>query len=105
MNNVFTYCENGKTPDLHRLLLNLSDEIKLKRSKKSVPLSSNSIYYYIHGQIQKSHTKTIKLKYQLYCQMKIYLMIHILIQIFQIISSISLKDMDHQLISLQWNYI
>ena len=37
--------ENSKTSDLHRLFLNLSDKIKLKRSDKYVALSNPSIYY------------------------------------------------------------
>ena len=36
---------NSKTSDPHRLLLNLSDKINLKRSDKYVPLSNVSIYY------------------------------------------------------------
>ena len=36
---------NNKTSDPHRLLLNLSDEINLKRSDKYVALSNLSIYY------------------------------------------------------------
>ena len=37
--------ENGKTSDPHRLLLNLSNKINLKRSDKYVPLPNLSIYY------------------------------------------------------------
>ena len=37
--------ENSKTSNSHRLLLNLSDKIKLKRSEKYVALSKFSIYY------------------------------------------------------------
>ena len=37
--------ENRKTSDPHRLLLNLSDKINLKRSDKYVALSNLSIYY------------------------------------------------------------
>ena len=36
---------NSKTSDPHRLLLNLSDKINLKRSDEYVPLSNVSIYY------------------------------------------------------------
>ena len=35
--------ENGKMPDLHRLLINLSDKINLERSDKYVALSNLSI--------------------------------------------------------------
>ena len=37
--------DNSKTFDPHRLLLNLSDKINLKRSDKYVALSYLSIYY------------------------------------------------------------
>ena len=37
--------ENGKTSDPHRLLLNLSNKINLKRSDKYIPLPNLSIYY------------------------------------------------------------
>ena len=36
---------NSKTSDPHRLLLNLADEINLKRSDKFVALSNRNIYY------------------------------------------------------------
>ena len=36
---------NSKTPNPHRLLLNLSDEINLKKSDKYAALSNVSIYY------------------------------------------------------------
>ena len=34
MDVIFINPENGKTSDLHRLLLNLSDKIDLKKSEK-----------------------------------------------------------------------
>ena len=37
--------ENSTTSDPHRLLLNLSDKINLKRSDKYVALSNLNIYY------------------------------------------------------------
>ena len=37
--------KNSKTSDPHRLLLNLSDKVSLKRSDKYVALSNFSIYY------------------------------------------------------------
>ena len=83
--------ENSKTSDPHRLLLNLSDKINLKRSDKYVALSNLSIT--IHGKILKSHAKIINLKYQLQHGIKNlnYLMDHILYQIFTIIFIISQK--------------
>ena len=41
--------ESSKTSDLHRLLLNISDKINLKRNDKYVALSNLSII--IHGKI------------------------------------------------------
>ena len=46
--------ENSKTSDSHRLLLNLSDKINLKRSDKCVALSNLSIYY-TRKNIKKSY--------------------------------------------------
>ena len=45
MDAIFTNSENSKTSDPHRLLLNLSDKINLKRSDKYIALSNLSIYY------------------------------------------------------------
>ena len=45
MDTLFMNSENSKTSDTHRLLLNLSDKINLKRSDKYVALSNLSIYY------------------------------------------------------------
>ena len=45
MNTIFTNSENSKTSDSHRLLLNLTDIINLKRSDKYVALSNLSICY------------------------------------------------------------
>ena len=44
MNTIFVNSENSKTFDSHRLLLNLSDKIDLKRSDKYVVRSNLSIY-------------------------------------------------------------
>ena len=45
MDTIFMNSENSKTPDPHRLLLNLSDKMNLKRSDKYVAVSNLSIYY------------------------------------------------------------
>ena len=45
MDTIFMNSENTKTSDPHRLLLNLTDRINLKRSDKYVALSNLSIYY------------------------------------------------------------
>ena len=83
--------ENSKTSYPHRLLLNLSDKINLKRSDRYVALS-NLIIYYTWKNI-KSYTKIINLKYQPRHGMKSlnYLMDQILYQIFKITLNISQK--------------
>ena len=48
--------EISKTSNSHRLLLNLSDKIDLKRSNKYVALSNLSIYF-IWNNIKKSYKK------------------------------------------------
>ena len=44
MDTIFMNSENSKTFDSHRLLLNLTDKAKLKRSDNYVALSNLSIY-------------------------------------------------------------
>ena len=46
MDTIFTNSENSKTSDPHRVLVNLSDKINLKRRDKYVTLS-----FTIHGKI------------------------------------------------------
>ena len=65
MDTVFMNFENSKTSDPHRLLLTLSDKINLINM-----LLYQTLSFTIHGKIQKSHTKTINLKYQLQTGMK-----------------------------------
>ena len=45
MDTIFMNSQNSKTSDLHKLLLNLTDKINLKKSDKYVALSNLSIYY------------------------------------------------------------
>ena len=45
MDTIFINSKNSKTSDYHRLLINLTDKINLKRSNKYVALSNLSIYY------------------------------------------------------------
>ena len=45
MNTIVINSENSKTPDTHRLLLNLSDKINLERSDKYIALSNLSVCY------------------------------------------------------------
>ena len=78
---------NGKTFDPHRLLLNLSDKIDLKRSNM---LLYEILAYTVNG---KRCKKTINLKYPLPSGMKNshYLKGHILYQIIKTILSILSK--------------
>ena len=52
------FYEFEKTSDPHRLILNLTDKINLKRSDKNVALSKLSINY-ARKIIKKKHSKTI----------------------------------------------
>ena len=45
MDTIFKNSKNSRKSDPHRLLLNLTDEINLKRSDKYVALSNLKIYY------------------------------------------------------------
>ena len=45
MDTIFMNFKNSEASVLHRLLLNLTDKINLKRSDKYVALSNLSIYY------------------------------------------------------------
>ena len=45
MDTIFMNSKNSKTSDPHRLLLNLTDKINLKRSDEYVALLNLSIYY------------------------------------------------------------
>ena len=45
MDTIFVNSENSKTFDPHKLLLNLTDKINLKRSDKCIALLNLSIYY------------------------------------------------------------
>ena len=80
--------KNSRTSDPHRLSLNLTNQINLKRSDKYVAPSNRNMYY-----TRKKSYKSNKLKYQLQHGMKNlnYLIDHIIYQIFKIILNISLK--------------
>ena len=45
MDTIFINPKNSRTSDPHRLLLDLTDKVNLKSSKKFVALSNLSIYY------------------------------------------------------------
>ena len=81
MDTTFMNSKNSKTSDPHRVLLNLSDKINLKRSDKYVALSNLSIYY-----TWKNMKKSYKLQHGV--KNLNYLMDHILHQIFKIILNI-----------------
>ena len=53
MNTIFMNSENSETSDCHRLLLNLTDKINLKRSDKYIALLNLSIYF-IWKNVKKS---------------------------------------------------
>ena len=57
--------EKSKTSDPHRLLLNLSDKIHLKRNDKDIALSNLSIYYAWKKNL-KNETVTDNLSIKIY---------------------------------------
>ena len=54
MNTIFMNSKNSKTSDPHRLLLNFTDKIYLKRKDEYIVLSNLSIYF-----TWKKHKKVI----------------------------------------------
>ena len=44
INTIFMNSENSKTSDPHRLLLNLTDKIDLRRKDKYIALSNHLLY-------------------------------------------------------------
>ena len=52
MDTIFINSKNSKTPDLHRLLLNLTDKIDLRRKGQCFFLSNHA--FAIHGKIYKA---------------------------------------------------
>ena len=60
MDTIFMNSKNSETSDCHRLLLNFTDKINLKRSDKYV-VSSNLSIYYTRKNIKKSYNNN-KLK-------------------------------------------
>ena len=60
MDTIFMNSENSKTSDHHRLLINLSDIINLKRSDKYVALSNLSTFHTCKN--IKTSYKTCKFK-------------------------------------------
>ena len=85
MDAIFINSKNSSNFDPHRLILNHTDTINLKRSEKYVVYQSYYILY-IKKYI-KVYTKTIDLKLHLQHGMVNlnYLMDHILYQVFKII--------------------
>ena len=90
MDAIFRNSENSQTSDPHKLLLNLSVKIKLKRSDKYVALSNLSIYY-TWKNIKKSYNNN-KSKISDPTWNLNYLMDHILYQKFKIILNIPSKN-------------
>ena len=55
MNTIFMNSKNSKTSYPHRLLLNLTDKIDLRRKDKYIALSNLSIYYTDNTNIKLSY--------------------------------------------------
>ena len=67
MNTIFMNFKNSKTSDPHKLLLNLTEKINLKKSDKICCFIKSWHILYMKEiiTIKKSHIRTINLKYQL----------------------------------------
>ena len=88
MNITFINSKKSKTSDPHRLLLNFTDYISLRRKDKYIGLSNISIYYTLEN--VKRLYKNNKFKYQLQHRMKNlnYVTDHVIYQIFKVILKI-----------------
>ena len=110
--------ENSKTSDPHRLLLNLTDRIDLRRIYMYIYIYIYYIYMYvyiiyillyqillftIHRKIMKNHIRIINLNYELQhgTLNSNSLLDHILYQIVKIILNIYLKSMRKKQLILQ----
>ena len=91
MGTKFVNFKNSKTSDPHRLLLNLTDKINF--DKKLIYVALSILAFTIYGKIQKSHIRTLKLKFRLEHGVKNlnYLMNHNVYQIFKIILNLYKK--------------
>ena len=88
MNTLFMNSENSKTPDLHRLSLNLTDKTDLRQKAKYTALSNLSIYY-TWKQIKMSwKNNKFKISALTWNEEFNFLIDHILYQIFKILLNI-----------------
>ena len=108
MDTIFMNSENSKTPKLHVLILKLTYKLDLRLCANNIALSSLSIYYTWRN-IKRlcNYTITINLKYPHQHGMinLNYHMYLVLCEIFKIISSIFLKNMEKILMNYQYKYI
>ena len=104
MNTIVTNSNNGKMSDPHRLLLNLTDKIDLRRKDKYLALSNISIYY-TWKNIKKSYKNNkFKISAPTWNEEFNYLMDHILYQIFKINLKIYLKSTEQRQLVIQEEY-
>ena len=90
MDTTYMNSENSKTFEPHVLILKLTDKLGLTRGKKSIALSSLSIYY-TWKNIKSSYNKNTKYQLQHGMINLNYQMGDILYQIFKITLSILKK--------------
>ena len=85
MNTIFMNFKTNGTSDLHRILLSLTDKIKLNKTDKYVALSNLCIYD-TWKKIKKSYKNSrLKISAPTWNKNLNYLMDHVLYQIFKII--------------------
>ena len=61
MDTIFMNSENSKTSEYHGLVVKLTDNLDLRRAKKTVALSNHSIYY-MWENIKSSYSNNNKFK-------------------------------------------
>ena len=93
--------KDSKTSDAHRLLLNLTDKIDLRRKDKYIALSNLSIYYTWKNIKTSYKNSKFKISAPRWMKNLNYLMDHTLYQIFKIILNIYYKSMGKRQLILQ----
>ena len=87
-NTRFINTANSKTSDPHRLLLNLTDKIDLRKKDKYITLSNLSIYYTCRNIKKSCKDNKFKISVQYRIKKLNYLTNYILYQIFKIVLNI-----------------
>ena len=104
MDTIFMNSENSRTSEYHVLLLKLTDKFNLRRGKKTVALSSLSIYYTWKNTKSSYNNNKFKISAPTGVKNLSYQMDHIQYQIFKIILNIYQRNTVKVLIIHQLEY-